>query len=174
MNKQYLAETRREIEAWEGVTITQEEGGKHGRVTLHYGGESRFVVVSNTPSDALGIKNHIALVRRILKQMGAVKALPASNQNTRETKKPVRVAMPTEPAPVRENPFLKLEQPVMATQNNPIDAIFASIERLRYSEMLEFASILSITAVHVNMRRNRVNEWAEMLQAAAEGQRVNL
>lgn len=164
MNKQYLAETRREIEAWEGVTITQEEGSKHGRVVLHYGNESRFVVVSNTPSDALGIKNHIALVRRILKQMGAAKAAPQISAAQRE--KPVRLVPPVETPPP------KSEQPIMATNsNNPIDAIFTSIERLRYSEMLEFATILSETAIAGNMRRNRINEWAQMLQSAAEANR---
>ncbi len=166
MNKQYLAETQREISEWPDVSMTQEAGGKHDRVILHYQGESRIVVVSNSPSDVRGIKNHVSLVRRILKDMGAKKTVAPVSQIHRERNKPERISVPSMPAPVRENPFLKLAEAPM-TNTNKIEAIFASIEQLRYAEMLEFAAILSDTAVDSKMRRSHITDWANTLQSAA-------
>lgn len=170
MNKHYLAETQREIVDWPGTTITQENAGKHGRIILHYKGESRIVVVSNTPSDARAIKNHIATVRRELRGLGASKTVVQSSPHQRDRNTPIRIALPVQSAPVPTNPFENLERPVMSSSN--IDVIFSSIEKLRYSEMLEFASILSSAACQEKLRRSHVQDWARTMQAAATGNRV--
>lgn len=166
MNKQLLAETRREIEDWPGVTLTQENAGKHGRIVLHYKGESRIVIVSNTPSDVRVQKNHIATVRRELRGLGAIKTVARPSPHRRESNKPVRFAVPSVRAPVLTNPFETLEHRPMNA--DPIAAIFAGINKLRYSEMLDLAQYLSDTACAGEMRRSRPHEWAQMLQIAAD------
>lgn len=170
MNKHYFAETEREIAAWPDTSITQENGGKHGRILLHYKGESRIVVVANTPSDARAIKNHIATVRRELRGMGASKTVQPPSQHQRTVNPFVCRDPPAQAAPIIEQPFAKLTGETM--NNNAIDAIFASIEKLRYAEMLEFASILSDAANAGKMRRSVPNDWARTLQLAAENNRV--
>lgn len=151
MNKQYLAETQREVEGWLGVTVSADTGGKHDRITLHLGSESRFVVAPSTPSDVRGIKNHIAEVRRTLRAMGAVRIVAQP--------KPVAPA----PAPTIH------KEPEMKTNN--LSQIFDAIEKLRYSEMLELASFLSEVAVVDKLRRSRPNDWAALLHYAATSYR---
>ncbi|SLK04029.1 hypothetical protein [Novosphingobium mathurense] len=165
MSKQLIAETQREVSEWPDATMTQEQGGKHPRIVLHYKGESRMVVVANTPSDVRALKNHIATVRRELRGMGATKHKPVASNMNRERNYPQRIDMPSEPAPVRQNPFENLGKSTMSNQST-IDAIFSNIERLRYSEMLEFAAILSNAACQEKMRRSNVNEWARTLHTA--------
>lgn len=150
MNRQYLAETQREAAQWLGVTVSQDTGGKHDRITLHLGNESQFLVVSNTPSDARGIKNHISLVRRTLRAMGAVRIVAQP--------KPVA-------ASTINNPVIHKEEE-MKTNNN-LATIFDAIEKLRYSEMLELASVMADAAVIHNLRRSRVNDWADLLHSVA-------
>lgn len=167
MNKQILAETRRELEEWPGATLTQENSGKHGRVVLHYKGESRIVVVSNTPSDARVIKNHISLVRRELRGLGAVRRRVAVSGISRERNKPVRVAMPSLAAPVRQNPFEQLEVPTM-TKTNPIDAIFTAIEQLTYAQMIDFCSVMSDASEVTGLKRKDPYSWARTFQFALD------
>ncbi len=171
MNKQFLAETQREVGDWPGATMTQENAGKHGRIVLHYKGESRIVVVANTPSDVRAIKNHIGIVRRELRGLGASKTVAPTSQRQRETNKPVRISVPIELAPIQSNPFEILERPAMNSNN--IDAIFVGIEKLRYSEMLEFAEILSGAACRERLRRSNAYDWARTLQTACETNRVS-
>lgn len=169
LNKQFLAETRRELEMWPDTSLTQENSGKHGRIVLHYKGESRIVIVANTPSDTRAIKNHMAIVRKELRGMGAVKTPTPASTNTREKNKPVRIDMPTTPAPVPPAPFEKLKGTTMTT----IDAIFSSIEKLRYAEMLEFADIMSRAAQAESLRRSNVQDWARTIQTALDMQNAD-
>ena len=165
MNKQFLAETNREIADWPDVSISQENAGKHGRIILHYKGESRIVVVANTPGDVRAIKNHIAIVRRELRGMGASKTVAPVSLVQRERNKPNRIAVPTGEAPVQRNPFEALEAKNM--NSNAIDAIFTQIEKLRYAEMLEFAAILSHAACANKLVRSNIAGWAQVLHNAA-------
>ena len=167
MSKQLIAETQREVSKWSDATMTQEQGGKHPRIILHYKGDSRMVVVASTPSDVRALKNHLATVRRELRGMGATKHKPVASNLNRERNDTQRIDLPREKAPVAENPFDNLRNPAMSNQNT-IDTIFASIERLRYSEMLEFAAILSNAACQEKMRRSNVNEWARTLHTACQ------
>lgn len=153
VNKQYLAETKREIFGWPGVTLSTDDGGKHDRITLHYGGRSQFVVTSNTPSDARGIKNHISIVRRVLAELGAVRLVAKANVKL----------LPPVPATI---PAITKEENV---KTNNLAAIFEAIEKLRYAEMLELASALSDAAVVTNLRRSRPNDWAALLHSVADG-----
>lgn len=148
MNKQYLAETQREVEGWLGVTVSTDTGGKHDRITLHLGNDSRFVVAPSTPSDVRGIKNHIAEVRRTLRAMGAV-----------------RIVAQPKPAAVITTPTNHKEEEVKP--NNNLATIFDAIEKLRYSEMLELAALFADAAVISNLRRSRPNDWAALLHSVA-------
>lgn len=168
MNKHYLAETERECLAWPDASCAPEDGGKHGRIILRYKGESRIIVVSNTPSDARAIKNHLALVKRELRGMGASRTVVPINPNQRERErnKPVRIDMPLAPHPALNNPFDNLES--IMTQPNSIASIFAAIDKLRYSEMLTLAAFLSHVAQTEKLRRSNVYDWARTLQSACD------
>ena len=76
MSKELLAATVKELEEWPGTSFEEESQGKHRKRILRYKDETRLVVFSNTPSDQRALPNHIALVRRELRGMGALKAHP--------------------------------------------------------------------------------------------------
>lgn len=168
MNRHYLAETERECAAWPDASCEPEEGSKHGRIILRYKGESRMIVVSNTPSDARAIKNHLALVKRELRGMGASRTVVPINPNQRErTINPaVRIDMPLAAHPALANPFENLES--IMTQPTSIASIFAAIDKLRYSEMLTLAEFLSQIATDNKLRRSYPDDWARTLQAACD------
>lgn len=158
MNKELRNATARELESWPGVTMTEEEGSKHGKLTLHYKGESRLVVVSNTPSDSRALPNHIALVRREIRALGAERAHIASGPKARGS-----VANPVMSA----NHIF--EEKTM-TREAKQESIFKSIGDLRYSEMLTLAEFLRDVATESNLQRGNPQSWARMLQMAVDCQ----
>lgn len=159
MNKEILAATERELSEWPGVTMTQESQGKHGRVILHFGGQSRIVVVANTPSDHRALPNHIATMRRELRGLGAVKNAVVVGKPKAE--RPFKA-----PEPATQQPFKELEQ--VMSQPKKIATIFRAIEELRYSEMLEFAGMLAEAATETKLRRGFAHSWAQTLQFAID------
>jgi hypothetical protein len=156
VNKEFHAATIRELESWPGVTMTEEDGGKHSKVVLHFNGESRIVVVANTPSDARALPNHIALLRREIRGLGAERAHIVSGAKA---------------APA--NPVLKPEQLVKEipmSREAKQEAIFKSIGDLRYSEMLSLAEFLRDVATESKLQRGNPQSWAKMLQTAVDCQ----
>lgn len=158
MNKELRNATTRELESWPGVTMTEDEGGKHGKLTLHYKGESRLVVVSNTPSDSRALPNHIALVRREIRALGAERAHIASGPKMQGS-----VANPV----MRADHICKEKT---MTREAKQESIFKSIGDLRYSEMLALAEFLRDVATESNLQRGNPQSWAKMLQMAVDCQ----
>jgi hypothetical protein len=153
MSKELIAATRQEIESWPDTALVDEVQGKHRKLILSYKGETRFVVISSTPSDRRALANHIATVRRELRGMGASKHQPAP--------KPFKQFVPaTQP--------LIIEKEVIMKQANKIEAIFTSIGELRYGEMILLAELLASVASDMNLRRSQTNDWAKMLHSIAE------
>lgn len=153
MNKEMENATVRELQDWPGVTWTEENGGKHGKLILSYRGETRMIVVAHTPSDQRAVPNHLATLRRELRGMGA------------EKKYVTPKATPEVVAPAMQ----KLEELIVPKKTNKIEAIFTQIGDLRYSEMLELAAYFRDVATEKNLRRGQVESWARMLQAGVEG-----
>jgi hypothetical protein len=151
MNKELYTATVKELENWPGVTLTEEQGKGHCKAFLHFNGQSRMVIVSNTPSDVRALPNHIALVRRELRGMGAEKAHVVVGEP--KTRAP-HLSIITEEIPM--------------SRENKIDAILKQISDLRYSEMIEFAALLRDVATVTNMRRGHALSWANMLQTAVD------
>ena len=158
MNKEFHAATVRELESWPGVTMTQEDGGKHGKVVLHFNGSSRIVVVANTPSDARALPNHIAVLRREIRALGAERAHIVSG--------PKAAKAPANPVLQVEHIFKEKSMSREAKQ----EAIFKSIGDLRYSEMLSLAEFLRDVATESNLQRGNPQSWAKMLQTAVDVQ----
>jgi hypothetical protein len=159
MNKEMRAPTIRELEDWPGVTMTEEDGGKHAKAVLHFNGQSRVVIVSKTPSDARALPNHLATVRREIRALGAERAhvLAGAKQKTEPPANPVLTAIP------------KSMEAFMSREAKQ-EAIFRSIGDLRYSEMLSLAEFLRDVATEMNLRRGNPHSWAQMLQAAVDCQ----
>ncbi len=155
MNKEFRAVTMRELETWPGVTITEEDGGKHDKVFLHFNGQTRMVVAAKTPSDVRAVPNHLAVVRRELRALGAERAHVVVGQST--PKKPATKVF--EQLPEKELPM---------SREAKLDEIFKGIDSLRYSEMLELAGHLRDIATDVNLRRGDMRSWAMMLQSATD------
>lgn len=153
MNKEMENATVRELTDWPGVTWTEENGGKHGKLILSYRGETRMIVVAHTPSDQRAVPNHLAAIRRELRALGAEK----------KHAPPPKAAKAT--PPVME----QLKEAVLPKSTNKIELIFSQIGELRYSEMLELAGYLRDVATEKNLQRGRPQSWATMLQAAVEG-----
>jgi hypothetical protein len=51
------------------IPYTVETGGKHEKITLHFNGRSRFVMLSVSPSDGRNAMNTRALLRRTIRQL---------------------------------------------------------------------------------------------------------
>lgn len=165
MSKELITATERELADWNGVTMTQEpDGGKHARIILHHGGQTRLVIVAKTPSDVRALPNHLALVRRELRALGAERARVIVG-------KP-KVDRPFKPhVPATQKPFSELEPIIMAQPkdtNAKFKAIFDAIGDLRYGEMIRFAAGMRDMAVDHKLRRSDVHGWATLLQCAVE------
>ena len=162
MSKELLAATERELSDWPGATMTHEkDGGKHGRISLHYGGESRLVIIAKTPGDHRALPNHLAIVRRELRALGAEKAHIVVGKPKAE--RPFKPHVPTTHKPL-EALEIVIMQPKNAEQKFKV--IFDAIEDLRYGEMLEFADRLREAAICTKLRRSEVHSWARTLQFA--------
>lgn len=114
MNRRdYEQAIEREVAEWPGVTVTFEEAGKHPRAVMTFGEASRFTPFPGTPSDsARGLDVKISEVRRMLREMGAVR-----NERPKSTRPPsernpgadLRELPAGEPAPVVANPWERLD-----------------------------------------------------------------
>lgn len=164
MCKEYVNATVRELEEWPDTSMTQEPQGKHSKLVLHYKDQSRLIVMATTPSDARGLQNHIATVRRELRGMGASKRHVIVGKPKAE--RPFKPHQPATQAPFKELEITMAEQPKTAEQK--FTQILTAISDLRYGEMLRFADALSAAAIETKMQRNRPHDWARMLQALIE------
>lgn len=158
MNKEFHAATVRELESWPGVTMTEEDGGKHAKVVLHFNGDSRIVVVAHTPSDTRALPNHIATLRREIRALGAERAHIIAGAK----------AKPTPANPVLRAEHIFKDTPMSREAKQ--EAIFKSIGDLRYSEMLSLAEFLRDVATESNLQRGNPQSWAKMLQCAVDCQ----
>lgn len=154
MSKELLAATRQELESWPDTSLTEDAQGKHRKITLRYKEHTRLVVFASTPSDQRALPNHIALVRRELRGMGASKThLVAPRART--------PFIPATHAPLKN-------MEIIMKPTNKIKAIFSAIGDLRYGEMLTLSQLLSAAANDAKMRRSVPNDWAQMLQAIVD------
>jgi hypothetical protein len=152
MNKDMRQATERELEDWPGVTFTEETGKTHTKVTLHYEGQTRLVVTSSTPSDVRAIPNHLSVLRKEIRALGA-------------ERKHIIVGAKVKPEPKTNLQIVK--EPIMANKSKS-DQIFDLIADLRYSEMLNFAEFLRDVATEKNLRRGDPRSWAAMLQSCVD------
>lgn len=150
-NKAYLEATRKELESWPDTSLEIDNTGKHNKVTLHYKGQSHFVIMAATPSDARGLQNHIATVRRTLRGLGAAKYVA-----------PPREAI----KPAQHKPFQELEN-MTQPQVKKIESILQAISELRYGEMLQLAEVLADAAVVQRLKRSDVAGWATLLHGVS-------
>lgn len=153
MSKELIAATKQEVEGWPDTSVSEEAQGKHRKLVLSYKDQSRFVIIANTPSDRRALANHIAVVRRELRGMGASKHQPAP--------KAIRGFVPA-----TQN--IIIEKEVIMKQTNKIEAIFQSIGELRYGEMILLADLLASVASDMKMRRSHASDWAKMLHSIAD------
>lgn len=110
--KEIMAATARELEEWPGVTEEWQSGAKHMRLLMTYAGRRITVITSASPSDnARGLQNHIAEVRRSLRQIGATRTEQPKSTTERVRNKPDRpLSIPNEPAPTMPDPFEALAE----------------------------------------------------------------
>lgn len=70
MTRKTFEALRREIEgSYPGVRADFEPGNHH-RMTLHYRGRSRFVIIPGSPSDRRNFQNTLRDARRELRNLG--------------------------------------------------------------------------------------------------------
>ncbi len=155
MNKELRNATEKELADWPGVTLTEEDGGKHTKATLHFAGQSRMVIVAKTPSDARALPNHLAVVRRELRALGAERAHVIVGK----------------PKVLPVNPVLRFVPALMEVpmaREAKLDAIFKGIGELRYAEMLHLAEFMRDVATEAKLRRGEAHSWARTLQAMVD------
>lgn len=151
MSKELIEATAQELKGWADTSFTEEAQGKHRKLMLRYKDQTRLVVIASTPGDRRALANHLAVVRRELRGMGATKHQP----------KPFKPFVPaTQPL------IIEKEKPM--TRDNKIEAIFKSIGDLRYGEMILLAELLSSQASTMKLRRSYAGDWAKMLHSIAE------
>ena len=151
MNKEMRQATERELEDWPGVTFTEETGKNHTKVTLHYNGQTRLVIAACTPSDVRAIPNHLSVLRKEIRALGA-------------ERKHIIVGNKAKPEPVN----LPTNKESNVSHKSKTDQIFDLIGDLRYAEMLALAEYLRDVATGENLRRGRVDSWAKMLHTAVQ------
>ena len=152
MNKDMRQATERELEDWPGVSFTEETGKNHTKVMLHYNGQSRLVIAASTPSDHRAIPNHLAVVRK------EIRALGAERKQIIVGAKPKPVSLPA----TKEN---------NVSHKTKTDQIFDLIGELRYAEMLALAEYFRDVATVENLRRGQSASWAKMLHAATQARK---
>ncbi|KKW93943.1 hypothetical protein [Sphingobium chungbukense] len=101
---------RQEVRHWPGATVLFEMGGKHRRAIFKFNGKERFVTMPTSPGDTVhGPKNNIAIIRRTLKALGAIRAVRErmGRQRKRQRNPGVmqRMVVAGEPAPVMPDPW---------------------------------------------------------------------
>jgi len=98
----YDEATERELARWPGVTAEREFRGVHLALVISLGARSRSVIYAATPSDgARGLQNHLAVLRRMLKAIGAEKVRQTRREGPGRVKQartePKRVHWPERP-----------------------------------------------------------------------------
>jgi hypothetical protein len=109
------------------------------------------VIASSTPSDVRAIPNHLSVLRKEIRALGA-------------ERKHIIVGAKVKPEPKTTLQIVK--EPVMASKSKT-DQIFDLIADLRYSEMLELASYMRDVATNENLRRGDARSWATFLHTAS-------
>lgn len=161
MSKELINATERELSDWPGSSFdVLPDGGKHARMAIKYNDQSRLVVFAHTPSDNRAVPNHLAVVRKQLRDMGAQKAKFIVEQPKPKTPRSAPVA-------ATQKPFTELEE-IMAAPAKKIENIMNAVQSLTYREMLELSEALSSVATAQHLRRTDVHGWARMLQRASE------
>ena len=153
MSKELIAATKQELESWPDTSMAEDVQGKHRKLILSYKDQSRLVVISCTPGDRRALANHISVVRRELRGMGASKHQP--------------VPKPFKPFVPATQPII-IEREIPVKQTNKIEAIFTAIGDLRYGEMILLAELFSSVAGDMKLRRSYPNDWAKMLHSIAD------
>jgi hypothetical protein len=64
----------RELERWPGVEARLDRRHKHPRLIVTVGGQQRFVCFSSTKTSRDGVRNAVASLRRMLRELGAQRA----------------------------------------------------------------------------------------------------
>jgi hypothetical protein len=150
MNKDMRRATERELEDWPGVTFEEETGKNHTKVTLHYNGQTRLVIASCTPSDVRAVPNHLSILRREIRALGAERKHIIVGAKSPPQVKPLQI--------VKEK---------TVSHKTKTAQIFDLIADLRYSEMLEFSQTLRDIATNENLRRGDARSWAAFLHVAS-------
>ncbi|WP_416463236.1 hypothetical protein [Sphingomonas sp. VDB2] len=116
---------RQEVRRWPGATVNFDRTGRHPRAVLHFNGRERFVTIPGTPGDtAHGPKNNIAIVRRTLKALGAIRVAIPFGRGRKRWRNPgvqQRVVVAGEPAPVMPDPWEPLQAVVQPQQNAAVE-----------------------------------------------------
>ncbi|MFY9350508.1 MAG: hypothetical protein WBL20_19255 [Sphingobium sp.] len=103
-----------EVRHWPGAKVIFEMGGRHGRAILTFQGKEQFVTYSTTPGDKVhGPKNNIAMIRRTLKRLGAIRVAMAGRAGRKRRRNPSVAlfdACPGEPAPIMPDPWEPLRE----------------------------------------------------------------
>lgn len=112
---------RQEVRRWPGATVSFDRTGRHPRAVLTFNGKERFVTVAGTPGDTVhGPKNNIAIVRRTLKALGALRVAVSIGRGRKRWRNPgalQRVVVVGEPGPVMPDPWEPLSQLEQSAQN---------------------------------------------------------
>lgn len=86
-NHPYHRAVEAELAMWPGITASHEIRGKHYAIVLAFGATSRFVVYPATPGDGIrGARNHIADIRSVLHDLGAIRDVPKRTTAARPRK----------------------------------------------------------------------------------------
>ncbi|WP_148648311.1 hypothetical protein [Sphingobium cupriresistens] len=104
---------RQEVRRWPGATVNFDRTGRHPRAVLHFNGRERFVTIPGTPGDTVhGPKNNIAIIRRTLNALGAIRVAVPFGRGRKRWRNPgvqQRVVVAGEPAPVMPDPWEPLQ-----------------------------------------------------------------
>lgn len=104
-----------ELKRWPGVTWERHHRSKHMALVLTFQGVSRFVTYPLTTSDSVrGPLNHVATIRRTLREMGATRLEVVKGQG--QAKRRARKAASDEPIKLDPREKTRLDQ-------NPFDAL---------------------------------------------------
>ena len=155
MNKEMRQATERELEDWPGVTFTEEAGKNHTKLIVSYNGQTRMVFVSATPSDVRAVPNHVSVLRREIRALGA-------------TRKHVIIGDKAKPVKIEKEEVMSEPTPKPNTAADKAGKILDLIGDLRYSEMLLFADYMRDIATTSNLRRGKTESWANMLHLAVQ------
>lgn len=101
--REYDEAVERELRSWPGVSYEITASAKHRRVVVSYRGQARPVSMPSTPSDSrYGVRNFLGDLRRVLRDLGAVREQQERSARREKHYAPARPASPpviTDPRP---------------------------------------------------------------------------